>query len=131
MTLVVDASVVVASLVDPGENGRWAARTITTDALLAPEMMLAEATNVLRRLEHQGVIDARLASLLHRDLLRMPVELVTFAPCAGRVWQLRSNVTAYDAWYVAVAELASAPLATLDRRLAAAVGPTCRFLTPA
>ncbi len=130
MTLVVDASVVVASLVEPGGSGRWAARVITTDGLVAPEMMPAEATNVLRRLEHQGVIDARLASLLHQDLLRLPVELVSFAPCAARVWQLRGNVTAYDAWYVAAAELASAPLATFDLRLVRASGPRCEFLTP-
>lgn len=58
-------------------------------------------------------------------LLRVP-----FAPFAERVWELRANVTSYDAWYVAVAEQFDLPLATLDRRLARSAGPRCRFLLP-
>lgn len=45
-------------------------------------------------------------------------------------WALRHNLTAYAAWYVAVAELLDAPLATLDQRLVTSPGPTCRFMTP-
>jgi predicted nucleic acid-binding protein len=52
----------------------------------------------------------------------------TFSTCASRIWELRENVTCYDAWYVAVAEALSAPLATLDIRLTKAPGPHCRFL---
>jgi predicted nucleic acid-binding protein len=58
------------------------------------------------------------------------LELVPFGPFAERVWELRSNVTSYDAWYVAVAEELDLPLATLDRPLAAASGPRCQFLLP-
>jgi predicted nucleic acid-binding protein len=53
-----------------------------------------------------------------------------FSPFAARAWELRSKVTSYDAWYVAVAEELDLSLATLDRRLAAASGPRCRFLLP-
>ena len=53
-----------------------------------------------------------------------------FAPHAERVWALRHNLTAYDAWYVAVAEALDCPLATLDRRLSRASGPACEVLTP-
>jgi predicted nucleic acid-binding protein len=49
---------------------------------------------------------------------------------AERVWELRKNVSAYDAWYVALAELLRAPLATLDLRLTRESGPTCSFVTP-
>jgi predicted nucleic acid-binding protein len=56
---------------------------------------------------------------------------VPFAPFAERVWELRRNITSYDAWYVAVAEAFDLPLATLDRRLSRASEPSCRFLTPA
>ncbi len=53
-----------------------------------------------------------------------------FEPLASRVWALHPTVTAYDAAYVALAEELDAPLATLDRRLARASGPTCEFLLP-
>lgn len=58
------------------------------------------------------------------------VEFFPYQPCAGRVWELRENVTCHDGWYVAVAELLDAPLATLDGRLANSPGPRCRFLLP-
>lgn len=130
MTLVVDASVVVAALVDAGDTGGWAAGVLTGADLIAPELMPVEVTNILRRLVLRGALDEHLAALAHRDLLRLSFDPVPFAPCASRVWHLRHNLTAYDAWYVAAAELASAPLATLDARLARADGPTCRFLVP-
>lgn len=130
MTLVVDASVVVAALVDVGPPGRWAEQVLAGQHLLAPELMLAEVANILRRLEASGVLPAPTASLAYRELLALPVEPVPFVACAQRVWELRHDLTGYDAWYVAAAELASAPLATLDRRLAAASGPSCEFLLP-
>jgi predicted nucleic acid-binding protein len=58
------------------------------------------------------------------------VELFDYASFARRVWDLRDNVTSYDAWYVAIAEQLEAPLATLDRRLVATPGPMCTFVTP-
>lgn len=64
-------------------------------------------------------------------LLDLRVELFPYAPFATRIWDLRDNVTCYDAWYVALAETLSAPLATLDARLAKASGPRCRFLVSA
>ncbi len=48
-----------------------------------------------------------------------------FAPFADRVWELRDNLTVYDAWYVAVAERLETLLVTTDARLAGATGPTC------
>jgi predicted nucleic acid-binding protein len=51
-------------------------------------------------------------------------------PFEERIWQLRANLTSYDAWYVAVAESFGFPLATLDRRLAQAPGPECGFVLP-
>ena len=49
---------------------------------------------------------------------------------AERVWELRANLSSYDAWYVAIAELADMPLATLDQKLTRAPGPGCEFLLP-
>lgn len=47
-----------------------------------------------------------------------------------RVWALREDLTSYDAWYVALAEVLECPLATLDRRLSRADGPACGVVTP-
>lgn len=46
------------------------------------------------------------------------------------MWEIRSSVRTYDAWYVAVAEALDLPLATLDTRLTSAPGPRCEFITP-
>ena len=120
----------VAALVDSGPEGRWAESVLAEGALAAPHMVFAEAANVLRRLELAGAISRIEANSAHNDLLRLDVELFPFAPFAGRVWQLRNNLTSYDAWYVALAEALDIPLATLDRRLSRAVGPTCGFNLP-
>ena len=128
MTLVVDASMVVAALVDSGTDGRWAEALLASDSLAAPHLLTAEASNILRRSALAGAISAEQAALAHADLLDLRVELFPYAPFATRVWELRENVTCYDAWYVAIAEVLGAPLATLDARLAKASGPRCRFM---
>jgi predicted nucleic acid-binding protein len=128
VTLVVDASAVVAALADSGADGRWAESLLASDTLAAPHLMPAEAANILRRSALSGAISAEQASLAHADLLDLRVELFPYAPFAARIWALRENVTCYDAWYVAIAEAIDAPLATLDGRLAKASGPGCRFL---
>ncbi|MGH8775168.1 MAG: hypothetical protein ACRDWI_08350 [Jiangellaceae bacterium] len=58
------------------------------------------------------------------------MELFAYEPFASRVWQLRENVTAYDAWHVVLSESLHAKLATLDVRLSGATGPRCDFQTP-
>ena len=131
MTTVPDASVLVAALVDSGPEGRWARSTLARGRLAAPELLLAEATNVLRRLEQAGHIPEFQAAMAHRDLVRLNVETFPFTPFAARVWALRKNLTAYDGWYVALAEALDCPLATLDGRLARSSGPACEIIVPA
>ena len=130
MTLVVDASMVAAGLTDIGADGRWAESLLTGDALAAPHLMPVQVANILRRAALAGDISADVASLAHADLLDLHVEFFPYQPCAARAWELRDNVTCYDAWYVAVAEMLDAPLATLDGRLADSTGPRCQFLLP-
>ena len=130
MSAVVDASLLVAATSDRGPEGVWAEDVVSSGNLVAPHLALAEATNILRRLELAGKLGRMEAAAAARDLLLIELELVSFSPFAERVWELRTNVTSYDAWYVAVAEELLLPLATLDRRLAAATGPRCRFLLP-
>lgn len=127
---VVDASVLVAATADGGPEGAWAERVLAGGNLIAPHLVLAEAANVLRRLERAKLLSRLEASAAHTDLVRLDLQLVPYEPFAERVWELRANLSSYDAWYVAVAELADMPLATLDRRLTRATGPDCEFLLP-
>ena len=130
MTVVVDASTLVAALAESRPGGSWAASIVDAEVLCAPDFVLAETTNSLRRLEINGDLLSSQANSARRDALRVSIELFRFAPLADRVWQLRHNLTSYDAAYVALAEHLDCPLATLDMRLSRATGPRCEMLTP-
>ena len=130
MSLVVDSSVLVAALLDTGPDGAWAEQVIYGRALYAPERVLVEVTNVLRRLERAKRISTPEANAAQEDLMQLDIELFSFEPFADRIWELRQTVTSYDAWYVAVAEALEFPLATLDERLARAEGAKSEFMTP-
>ena len=130
MTVVVDSSVVVAALINQGPVGQWAESLLISGPLAAPHIMPVEAANVLRRSALAGDISADVASLAHEDLVSLRLELFPYSACASRVWELRSNITAYDACYVALAETLDARLATLDVRLSRATGTRCEFALP-
>jgi predicted nucleic acid-binding protein len=130
VSLVVDASLVVSALIDTGDTGQWAEALLVAEPLSAPHLMPIEVTSILRRAAARGVVTSDVAAMAHADLLDLRVELFPYAPFASRVWELRNNVTSYDAWYVALAESLGSSVATLDRRLAQAAGPRCKFDTP-
>lgn len=130
MTTVVDASVVAAALVDSGPLGAWAESMLLASPLAAPHLLPVETTSILRRMANVGTVSADVAALAHSELLSLRVELFPYAPFGRRVWELRETVSAYDAWYVALAELLDARMATLDIKLSRAPGTRCRFLTP-
>ncbi len=125
--IVVDASAVVAFVTDTGRLGEFLAATLTANEVAYPSLMPYEVAHVLRRLCMNGVVDEQTA---RRALLggALRGQVFEFADLADRVWHLRHNLTAYDASYVALAELIDAPLLTLDTRLAAAPGTRCRFV---
>lgn len=125
-----DASVLVAALVDSSEHGSWAEDVIISGSLHAPELARVEATNILRRLERSKQVSSAQANAAHDDLMELSLETFGFDPFADRIWELRHSITSYDAWYVALAEALQLPLATLDLKLAKASGIKCRFLTP-
>ena len=128
--VVVDASTLIAATCDDGPEGAWAEALLETSGFVAPYLVLVEAANVLRRLEQSKHLTRLEAPVAHEDLLQLDIELLPYEPFANRAWELRANLTSYDAWYVAVAEMTDLPLATLDHRLARAAGPECRFITP-
>jgi len=131
VSIVIDSSVLVAALVDAGPYGVWADEILERGGPLhAPELILVEVTNILRRLELARQITTPEANAAFDDLNQLHLELFPFDPFAERVWALRHSITSYDAWYVAVAEALRLPLATLDLKLSKGKGPTCDFLTP-
>jgi predicted nucleic acid-binding protein len=130
LSAVVDASVLVKALLATGPDGEWAEAIVAGGSLQAPELALAEVTNVLRRLELAKAITSAEANAAHEDLMQLDVEVFSFEPFAERAWELRYNLTSYDAWYVALAEAHRLPLATFDERLAKIKGTSCEFLTP-
>jgi predicted nucleic acid-binding protein len=130
LSAVVDSSVLVAALLDSGARGCWAEDILAGGVLYSPELVLAETTNVLRRLELAKQITTAEANAAQEDLMQLNLELFSFEPLADRIWELRRTVTSYDALYVALAEALGLPLATLDERLTRTKGPVCKFLTP-
>ena len=129
-SVVLDASVLVATVLDTGPDGGWARSLIAERYLFAPQLAPVEAGNVLRRAELASEISSPEAMAAYRDIVGLQIELLRFDPFAERIWELRFNLTTYDAWYVACAETLAVPLATLDARLSQAPGPRCGFLLP-
>jgi predicted nucleic acid-binding protein len=74
-----------------------------------------------------GVIDGRRASLALADLATLPLQRAPHRPLLARCWELRGNLTIYDAAYVALAEVLKVSLLTGDKRLAGSTGPRCHI----
>lgn len=128
--VVCDASAMVAVLLDSGPDGIWATAALAGAALVAPSLLPYEVANVIRRHAESGATSSDQAAQAHADLLDLAIEYWPYETIAGRAWELRSALTAYDASYVALAEMIDAPLVTLDRRIAGASGTRCRIETP-
>ncbi|MDA8148037.1 MAG: type II toxin-antitoxin system VapC family toxin [Actinomycetota bacterium] len=125
-----DASALVALLVDGGVDGRWAAGVLAGAELVAPELVRFEGANILRRLELAGLLSADQAVQAHADLLDLDIEGWPYDLVAPRAWELRRNLSIYDATYVAVAEVTGSTLVTLDRRLGGAPSLRCAVVVP-
>jgi predicted nucleic acid-binding protein len=130
VTRVVDASVVISALLGVDDRAGWAEAQLLGEPLVAPHLLPAEVANLLRRNVMREEIPRELAAIALDDLADLPITFYAAEPLLTRIWALRDDLTAYDAWYVALAESLDVPLATLDMRLAGAAGPVCEFRTP-
>jgi predicted nucleic acid-binding protein len=128
LSTVIDASVLVAATVDSGPAGTWAEEVLSGAPLFGPELILVETTNTIRRLERAKRISTLEANSAHDDHMQLDIELLPFRPFSERIWELRHELSSYDAWYIAVAEALGLPLATLDRTLTKSKRPSCKFL---
>ncbi len=125
--IVVDASALLEVLLgtpasDAIEERLFAAR----ETLHAPHLLDVEVTQVLRRYTAAGDIDEERGRAALADLADLPLRRYPHGFLLSRVWELRNNLTAYDAAYVALAEALDATLLTRDRRLATAAGHRAR-----
>ncbi len=123
--IVVDASVMVTALADDGKDGDRVRSRLRGERLIAPHVIDVEVASAWRRLAAAGDLEDRRAALAFSDLCFIRLERVPHAPLLARCWELRHNLTIYDAAYVALAELTTTTLLTGDSRLAAAPGIRC------
>ena len=123
--IVVDASVVATALADDGPSGDGVRMRLRGRQLVAPELLDLEVLSAWRRIMAGGRLDERRAALARADLQALPVRRIAHGVLLERAWELRSNLTVYDAVYVALAELLDVALVTGDRRLAGSPGARC------
>ena len=92
------------------------------ETLLAPQLIDLEVAQVLRRYAATGEIAAERAGVALADFMDFPMARYPHSDLLPRIWELRANLTAYDAAYVALAEAFETPLLTRDRKLASVPG---------
>jgi predicted nucleic acid-binding protein len=122
--MVVDASVLHPAILEP--RGAPMRALLAAPTLQAPDLVVLEVASSLRsRVLRSELSEADAGTALAR-LRRLPVLRHPLMPLLDRVWELRSNLTPYDAAYVALAERLRLPLLTADEGIAAAPGLRCK-----
>jgi predicted nucleic acid-binding protein len=123
--IVVDASVLANVVGDDGADGDRARAALTGQDVSVPDLVDVEVVSVLRRRWLAKAISARRFAAAIDDLAVLPADRYPVLPFMPRAYELRANVSAYDATYVALAEQLDCSLLTADARLACAPGPRC------
>jgi predicted nucleic acid-binding protein len=116
---VLDTSAVLDFLLWDGAAEEVAAILTREGEAAAPDLLVFEVLAVLRRHVQRGWLPPERAGAAIEDLGDLPVQMYPTLPLRGRAWELRGNLTAADALFVALAERRGEPLATKDRALAA------------
>ena len=123
--IVVDASVVATALADDSDDGTSVRSRLAGEHLVAPHLIDLEVTSVVRRLNASGHLTDQRARQALDDLTALRLDRAPHLPLIDRCWELRANVTVYDASYVALAEALGATLVTADAALSRAPGLRC------
>ena len=126
--IVVDASVAVEIVLQTARGRALTRRLLVDEApeLHGPHLIGVEVLQALRRLARSGAVTPTRADEAVVDFFALPIERHSHELLLPRAWELRDNLTLYDAVYVALAELLRAPLLTGDTRLAKCPGITAR-----
>ena len=117
---VIDSSAVVDFLVGEEAADEVEALLARERSVAAPDLLVFEVLAVLRRHTQRGLIASERATAAIDDLGDLPIDVFPTLPLRQRAWELRENLTAADALFVALAERLGEPLATKDRALASA-----------
>ncbi len=125
--IVLDASCLIDVLLQTPDVAPVEARIRAGDGLHAPELIDLEVLQVLRRLVTGRTVSADRAHLAVGALGRLALRRWPHGALRRRIWELRGNLTAYDASYVALAERLACPMVTRDARLARAAGHRARI----
>jgi predicted nucleic acid-binding protein len=125
--IVVDASVLAPALADDNADGDRARDRLRGEQLVAPEVIDLEVISTLRRAARAKRLDERRSAQALTDLAALPLRRVPHLPLLARVWELRDNLSAYDASYVALAEALDTLLVTADGRVERASGIRCEI----
>jgi len=120
--LVIDTSALLAALVGFPANVALSARLRNAGDLHAPHVIDVEAVHALRRLVRRGDLSLERALAARQDLRDLTIIRYPHVALVDRMWELRENLTAYDAAFVALSEALGVPLVTADARLARATG---------
>jgi predicted nucleic acid-binding protein len=121
--IVLDASALVEWLFQTPAGRRIEDRIYEPgESIHAPHLLDIEVAQVLRRLVREGLVSPQRADQAIADLQDLRVTRYPHAVLLSRIWQLRHNLTAYDAAYVALAEGLGAPLISRDTRLGSVPG---------
>jgi predicted nucleic acid-binding protein len=125
---VLDASVLANAVGDAGDDGQRARTTLRdAEVISVPAIAEIETVSVLRRRWQRGDLDLERFSGAVDDLASLPMTRFPSRPFLRRAFELRDNLTPYDALYVALAEALECPLYTADKRLSNAPGPRCEI----
>ena len=121
--IVVDASAVLELVLRTERGKKVEARTLVPEeSLHAPHLIDVEVTQALRRLVQLKELTAARAKQALDDHAALHIKRADHEDMLARLWELRESVTAYDATYVALAEVVDAPLITCDSKLARSHG---------
>lgn len=123
--IVVDASVIVNAIADDGEPGGKARDVLRGEEVCVPDLADIEILSVLRRLLRADKLSAHRCYEAVDDLVAMPAQRYSSQPLIRRIFELRENLSSYDAAYVALAEALKCELVTGDARLASTPDLRC------
>jgi predicted nucleic acid-binding protein len=121
--IVADSSAVLDALVARPPNPALVSR-LRDEELHAPHVVDLDVVQVLRRLERAGHLSTDRAEDARHDFADLALVRYPHEPLLERIWELRQNLTSYDAAYIALAEALEVPLVTVDAKLAATPGTT-------